>query len=89
MYIHLGEEIVIRSKDIVAIIDRHLLQSSTIINEFITGQQKKRQVVEVTEGDIKSIVVTKEKIYLSSLSSATLKRRAETTGELVIGEDQD
>ncbi len=89
MYIHLGEEIVIRSKDIVAIIDRHLLQSSTIINEFVSGQQKQSRVVEVTEGDIKSIVVTKDNIYLSPLSSATLKRRTEATGELVIREEQD
>ncbi|TLS35123.1 extracellular matrix regulator RemB [Pseudalkalibacillus caeni] len=76
MFIHLGEDVVVRSRDVVAIIDRQILETSEITNEFLARHQKDGLVVDIGKDLTKSIVVTTDTIYLSPLSSVTLKRRA-------------
>lgn len=82
MFIHLGEEIVIRSEDVVAIIDAQLLGSSTILSEFIAGHHEQKRIVDLANGQTKSVVVTKTKVYFSPLASITLKRRSQMISEL-------
>lgn len=74
MFIHLGEDVIVNTKDIVAILDRQIIKSSSIINEFLTNQ--KNHIIELSHGEIKSIIVTVDCIYFSPLSSHTLKKRA-------------
>ncbi|MFD2923862.1 extracellular matrix regulator RemB [Halobacillus naozhouensis] len=76
MFIHIGDDHVIQSKDVVTIIDYSLMASSSIIEEMIFNQRKNKQVVETEENHAKSIVVTKDYIYFSPLSVYTLKKRA-------------
>lgn len=82
MFIHLGEELVIRSEDVIAIIDGQLAESSTIMSEFIKGQERAKNITEVSSGSVKSIVITKDGVYFSPLSSVTLKRRSQMISEL-------
>lgn len=87
MFIHLGENIVIQTKDIIAIIDGDLLAKSSILSEFIHLNNKKSNIIEISNGTVKSIIVTKDKIYFSPLSTVTLKRRSQYVSELeLIGE---
>ncbi|QGQ43889.1 extracellular matrix regulator RemB [Metabacillus sediminilitoris] len=74
MYIHLGDNFVVPSKEVVMILDRHSSKSSSIVSEFLTKQADK--IVRLTKSDAKSVVVTMDKIYFSPLSSSTLKKRA-------------
>lgn len=74
MFIHIGENMIVRSRDVVAILDRQLLDSSSIVNEFL--KKRSHQLIELANGDTKSIIVTIDKIYYSPLSSNTLKKRA-------------
>lgn len=76
MFIHIGDDHVIQSKDVVAIIDNSLVSSSTIIEEMLFNQRKNKQVVETEENHAKSIVITNDIIYFSPLSVFTLKKRA-------------
>ncbi|ARI75516.1 extracellular matrix regulator RemB [Halobacillus mangrovi] len=76
MFIHIGDDNVIQSKDVVAIIDHSLVSSSSIIEEMIFNQRKNRQVVETEDNQAKSIVITEGFIYFSPLSVFTLKKRA-------------
>lgn len=76
MFIHIGDDHVIQSKDVVAIIDHSLVSSSSIIEEMIFNQRKNRQVVETEDNQAKSIVITEDFIYFSPLSVFTLKKRA-------------
>jgi extracellular matrix regulatory protein B len=86
VFIHLGEETVIQSKDVIAIIDGELINSSTILNEFIELNHSKNNIVEIN-GSIKSIVVTTNQIYFSPLATSTLKRRSQYISELeILGE---
>jgi extracellular matrix regulatory protein B len=74
LFIHLGENVVVHSKDIVVILDRQILKSSSIVQEFLDKQR--HQVVNLKNGETKSVVVTIDKIFFSPLASNTLKKRA-------------
>ncbi len=82
MFIHIGEDHVIHSKDVVSIIDRELLTSSSIIDEMIMNQRKNNKVVEAYYDSAKSIVITTDLIYFSTLSVNTLKKRAQLSSTL-------
>ncbi|APH48111.1 DUF370 domain-containing protein [Bacillus amyloliquefaciens] len=74
MYIHLGDDFVVSTRDIVGIFDCKV-NVSPIVEEFLDRQKEK--VVPSVNGTPKSIVVTIENIYYSPLSSGTLKKRAQ------------
>ncbi|WP_101841846.1 extracellular matrix regulator RemB [Halobacillus sp. Marseille-P3879] len=76
MFIHIGDDHVIQSEDVVSIIDHNLLSSSSIVEEMIFNQRKNKQVVETDENEAKAVVITKDYIYFSPLSVYTLKKRA-------------
>ncbi|WP_188207409.1 extracellular matrix regulator RemB [Alkalibacillus aidingensis] len=77
MFIHIGDEHVIRSEEVVSIIDYNLLSSSSIVEEMIFNQRKNGNVTEAYYEDPKAIVITVDHIYFSSLSVSTLNKRAQ------------
>jgi extracellular matrix regulatory protein B len=75
MYLHVGEDVLVRTKDIIAILDIDSASSSPFMEEFIARQDQ--QIVQLTKGTVKSIVVTGNHIYYSPLASGTLKKRSQ------------
>jgi hypothetical protein len=71
----LGENVVVPVSEIVTILDGQLFYTSTIVQEFIEGQRKTKEIIEIST-TMKTIVVTLNQIYFSPLASVTLKRRA-------------
>ena len=87
MYLHLGNETIIRKSDIIGIFD---LESSTLsgrTREFLALGEKKGTVINVSSELPKSFVLCRErdeyKIYICQLSPVTLIKRASLniTGE--------
>ncbi|WP_112179026.1 MULTISPECIES: extracellular matrix regulator RemB [Paraliobacillus] len=76
MFIHIGGDNVIRSEDVIAIIDQQFVASSSINAEMIDNQRKAKNVLDLQEETTKAIVITKDYIYYSPLSVLTLKKRA-------------
>ncbi|WP_053217710.1 extracellular matrix regulator RemB [Virgibacillus senegalensis] len=76
MFIHIGDDNVIRSEEVVAIIDHQIVASSTINEQMLFNQRKNKKVLDPSEEGTKSIVITKDYIYYSPLSVLTLKKRA-------------
>ncbi|MDE3840489.1 DUF370 domain-containing protein [Bacillus methanolicus] len=74
MYLHVGEDILVRTKDIIAILDKESVKSSPFVQEFI-GEQMDR-VIDLSKGSFKSVVITCENIYYSPLASGTLKKKS-------------
>ena len=79
MYLHLGENKIVRKTDIVGIFDSDTATVSKTTRKFLTDAEKSGKIESV--GDLpKSFTVTKnknhEKIYFSQLSSKTLAGRA-------------
>ncbi|MGJ9385289.1 DUF370 domain-containing protein [Salipaludibacillus neizhouensis] len=86
MFIHLGGDMVLKADVIIAIIDHHSHDLSKENQRFLQDHIKRKKTIKVTEDIPKSIIVTKDDIYLSPISSLTLKRRAETAA--VIPEEE-
>ncbi len=82
LFIPIGEDYVIELNEVIAMIDHQLLLSSTIIQEMIQNQRKDKKIIEISNGSTKSIVITRDQIYFSPLSVATLKKRSSMTNIL-------
>ncbi len=78
MFIHLGGDMVLKATSIVAIIDHNSQDSSVENQDFLKSTKKQKAIIKVSEDKPKSFVITKDEVYLSPISSHTLKRRAET-----------
>jgi hypothetical protein len=74
LYIHVGEDVMVRSHDIIAILDKKSVESSEEFRKIL--RLRKSSVMDLSKGNFKSIVMTSEDIYLSPLSSTTLNKRS-------------
>lgn len=79
MYLHLGQEIVVRTDDIVGIFDIENTSVSKITRWFLTKAENDMKITNVSNELPKSFVVCEEKlgtrIYISQISTSTLKKR--------------
>lgn len=83
MYLHLGKNVVVLKKDIVAVCDLDNASASHITRSYLTRAERAGQVVNVCDDLPKSFVVCRGEdggqiLYLSQLASSTLLKRAET-----------
>jgi hypothetical protein len=74
MYIHIGEDINIRARDIISILDKGSVNNSPLVEEFLKARKEK--VINLSKNPFKSIIVTYDNVYLSPISSGTLKKRS-------------
>lgn len=75
MYIHIGGDRMIRAKELIAIFDISIEQSSKLSSQFMQAAKEHERVEVVGEEEVKSIVLTQSNIYYSPISSSTLKKR--------------
>ncbi|HJV47098.1 MAG TPA: extracellular matrix/biofilm biosynthesis regulator RemA family protein [Bacillota bacterium] len=81
MFIHLGGETVVRSADVVAIIEHHMDDSKST-REFLDRKEQNQQLIRISKEETKSYVVLQDKVYCSPISSLTLKKRANFVSSL-------
>lgn len=81
MYLHLGQDAMIHTRDIVGVFDLDTASVSKRTRAFLARAEKQKQVVYTSTELPKSFVVAAAKgrtvVYVSQLSSATLKGRAQ------------
>lgn len=75
MYIHIGEDHMVRVREIIAIIDK---------DSAASGFQETGDAINLSKGPFKSVVITEKDVYLSPLSSTTLKKRSAQSGIQVL-----
>lgn len=79
MFIHLGGDIVIPSKDIIAIMDLESSSFSNNTREFLQTAEDEGFIKKISDSNLKSFVLSekdnKSIIYLSPISSVTLQKR--------------
>jgi hypothetical protein len=85
MLLHLGDEEVIHSKDVLAILDVNALKASELAMEFLKKHDKNKTLTDLSGNTPKSVIITDQNIYLSPLSASTLKKRASERLELENG----
>lgn len=84
MYLHLGENTIVRSRDIVGIFDMDTTTVMKSSRTFLNRAEKEKETVTVSYELPKSFIVTRAKgakrktVYISQLSSTTLENRSKT-----------
>lgn len=79
MYLHLGQEVVIHTKEIVGIFDLDTATLSAHTRDYLARAEKSRRVVNVSPELPKSFIVTggeNGRVYISQISAATLLKRS-------------
>lgn len=86
MVLHLGENVVVPIKDIIAIIDSDTVDLSTINKEFIKIAEEEGFVNKISENLTKSYILAeinkKSVVFLSPISSSTLLKRSNFTKDI-------
>lgn len=94
MFIHLGQDIAVRQKDIIGIFDLDTSTNSKRTRDYLTAAQQAGDVISITNELPKTFIVCKcparksgKIIYLSQISSATLLKRSFKLPKLDIKEE--
>jgi len=77
VFLHLGADTVIPLKNLIAIFDLKAGRITASNKKFIEKNTVEKQLIDVSNGNAKSFIVTNKEIYLSGISSLTLKKRSE------------
>ncbi|SEN42318.1 protein of unknown function [Mesobacillus persicus] len=75
MYLHIGEDTLVRTSEIIAILDKESTGFSDVLEEFLA--RRNQEIVNLSKKEYKSIVITKDQIYYSPLAAGTLKKRSQ------------
>ena len=79
MYLHLGENKVVRTDNIIGIFDMDTSTISKWTKDYLSNATKNKRVINVSMELPKSFVVCNEnneiKVYVSQISSQTLMKR--------------
>lgn len=76
MFLHLGGDVMVFKKDIIAILDVRTKQSPAT-KEFMEIAQDEDFIKKISSEDKeKSFIITNKEIYLSPISCSTLKKRS-------------
>lgn len=76
MFIYIGNDLVVESKQIIAIFDMELVHQSGRLTSIVKNNEKNNQL-HGNKDDAKSIILTERAAYFSPLSTLTLKNRDE------------
>ncbi len=80
MYLHLGEETVIQTKDLIGIFDMDSTTVQKSTRTFLTRAEREEHTVTVSYELPKSFVLCnvagKEKVYIAQIAPSTLLKRS-------------
>lgn len=81
MYLHLGQETVVRTEDIIGIFDMDTSTVAKSTRDFLNKKEKEKKVITVAFELPKTFVLINRKnkrestVYISQLSTTTLSKR--------------
>ena len=85
MYIHLGQDTLVKKNDIIGIFDLDTATVSKRTRDYLSKAEKEGKVINVSTELPKSFIVCRHsnetKIYISQISSTTLLKRSEADFE--------
>lgn len=75
MYIHLGADVTVDSREIIGIFDLEKTSVQKSVNEYLSACQKSGKIYYVSLDMPKSFVVCENSVYVSNVSASTLRKR--------------
>ncbi|MCH5325207.1 MAG: DUF370 domain-containing protein [Eubacterium sp.] len=76
MYIHIGGNVALDTKDIIGIFDIEKTSVNKDVNRYLSQLQKQGRIYYVSYEMPKSFVVCEKMVYVTNVSVMTLKKRA-------------
>ena len=85
MYLHLGNDVVVRKADVLGVFDLDNSSQSHLTRAFLSRAEKRGELINAAGAELpKSFVLCAaaggQTVYLSQLNASTLLRRSETLG---------
>ena len=81
MFIHIGNNIILNEKDMIAIYNIESIQDTEEYKKIIKDLKEKHNLKEESEINNKSLIITKESDriigYMTNISSITIAKRAQ------------
>ncbi len=75
MYVFLGNDVSVPADDIIAVLDIEKTTVVKAVNDFLSNCQKKGKIYYVTLDMPKSFIICRNTVYVSPISTATIKKR--------------
>ena len=75
MYLHIGEDTLVRDKDIIGIFDMDTSTVNKATRDYLSKAEKDKRIIYVNYELPKSFVVCDDRIYVCPLNTATLLKR--------------
>lgn len=76
MYLYLGSDVVIPKSEVIGIFDIERVTVDRYMKDYLNFYQKKGKIYYVSLDMPKSIIVSRDTVYISNVSPDTLKKRA-------------
>ncbi len=78
MYLHIGTDVLLREKDVIAIIGRKGEKDKSRINRrFLKQKENEGKINNISNNNEKSFVITSDDfVYISPISPQTLSKRS-------------
>jgi hypothetical protein len=83
MYLHLGDDVLTKLEDVIMIINSEDSAGVSTNADFLANVAAKGMVKNIDQENNKAIVITDHRIFMSPISVATLKKRANFINDLV------
>ncbi|WP_454969779.1 extracellular matrix regulator RemB [Eubacterium sp.] len=76
MYLHIGEDALVRDKDIIGIFDMDTSTVNKATRDYLKKAEKDKRVIYVNYDLPKCFVVTDKNVFVSPINTGTLNKRA-------------
>ena len=76
MYLHIGEDTIIRDREIIGIFDMDTSTVNKATRDYLKKAEQEKRVVYVNYDLPKCFVVTDKKVFISPINTSTLSKRA-------------
>lgn len=76
MYLHIGEDTLVRDKDIIGIFDMDKSTVNKATRDYLKKAEKDKRVIYVNYDLPKCFVVTDKNVFVSPINTGTLNKRA-------------
>ena len=76
MYLHIGEDTLVRDKDIIGIFDMDTSTVNKATRDYLKKAEKDKRVIYVNYDLPKCFVVTDKNVFVSQINTGTLNKRA-------------
>lgn len=78
MYVHAGNNTIIRTREIIGIFDMDTATMTQATRAFLKKTEKDGNMINIKEDIPKSFILTNKKVYISQISTSALSGRAKT-----------